>query len=145
MSSFRDREVAGLSCCTHEFCTPCILQWSRTENSCPLCKQRFTHIVSLQKPTRRIAVPHRNQRSEAGRVLDTLLQSLHGGGDGIGIGLATTLGGPWMVHGDGATTAVELEDFLRRFFVSVPPLRGHSAETAIEIAEEEEEAAIGLV
>jgi Ring finger domain len=166
MSSLQDagKEVARISCCTHEFCTPCILQWSQTENSCPLCKQRFTQITTQHPDTprssqrkrrsrapRRITVPHRTQRSEAGRVLDSILQSLHGGGVAVGTGTATGIGigfavggtpptqvMPWIVRGD---ASVELEQFLRRFFVSTtgePRLVfGHSAETAIEIHEDE--------
>lgn len=35
-----------LSDCAHPFCFVCIEQWSKTENSCPLCKTRF---LSLSK------------------------------------------------------------------------------------------------
>lgn len=107
--------MATLSNCVHEFCTHCIMKWADTENSCPLCKQRFTSIVihrkshncssnhipnetsnskkrakttsrnrrdngtkKSSKPYQKIViqVPTRNQRSETGMVLETILQSL---------------------------------------------------------------------
>ncbi|XP_042506656.1 uncharacterized protein LOC122083002 [Macadamia integrifolia] len=33
-----------LNCCNHYFCFACILEWSKVESRCPLCKQRFTTI-----------------------------------------------------------------------------------------------------
>ncbi|CAM9261576.1 unnamed protein product, partial [Discosporangium mesarthrocarpum] len=35
----------GVIPCGHGFCFACILTWSKTENTCPLCKGRFTTIV----------------------------------------------------------------------------------------------------
>ena len=41
-------EIQGkLSCCTHYFCYKCILHWSKIENSCPLCKLRFSSIERI--------------------------------------------------------------------------------------------------
>lgn len=37
-------EVAKINCCDHVFCFDCILQWSKVENTCPLCKSRFESI-----------------------------------------------------------------------------------------------------
>lgn len=57
-----------LNCCSHYFCFPCIMEWSKVESRCPLCKQRF---VTISKPARSntgfdlrtvaIRVPERNQ------------------------------------------------------------------------------------
>ena len=33
-----------LNCCSHYFCFACIMEWSKVESRCPLCKQRFTTI-----------------------------------------------------------------------------------------------------
>ncbi|KAJ4954693.1 hypothetical protein NE237_011476 [Protea cynaroides] len=33
-----------LNCCNHYFCFACILEWSKVESRCPLCKQRFSTI-----------------------------------------------------------------------------------------------------
>ncbi|KAH6826471.1 hypothetical protein C2S53_014325 [Perilla frutescens var. hirtella] len=33
-----------LNCCSHHFCFSCILEWSKVESRCPLCKQRFSTI-----------------------------------------------------------------------------------------------------
>lgn len=38
-----------LNCCSHFFCFACIMEWSKVESRCPLCKQRF---VSISKPAR---------------------------------------------------------------------------------------------
>jgi len=36
-----------LDCCQHEFCFTCIEKWSQTENTCPMCKQRFAKIKKI--------------------------------------------------------------------------------------------------
>ncbi|XP_073307021.1 uncharacterized protein [Primulina huaijiensis] len=39
------RTVRGLlNCCSHYFCFSCIMEWSKVESRCPLCKQRFATI-----------------------------------------------------------------------------------------------------
>ncbi|KAL6901941.1 hypothetical protein ACP4OV_004817 [Aristida adscensionis] len=38
-----------LNCCSHYFCFACIMEWSRVESRCPLCKQRFTTITKSSK------------------------------------------------------------------------------------------------
>ncbi|KAL3381998.1 hypothetical protein AABB24_001870 [Solanum stoloniferum] len=44
------RTVRGtLNCCSHYFCFACIMEWSKVESRCPLCKQRF---VTISKPAR---------------------------------------------------------------------------------------------
>ncbi|KAK2975129.1 hypothetical protein RJ640_013720 [Escallonia rubra] len=44
------RTVRGtLNCCTHYFCFTCIIEWSKVESRCPLCKQRF---VTISKPAK---------------------------------------------------------------------------------------------
>lgn len=71
-------DLAAVSGCAHSFCFGCITTWSETENSCPLCKSRFTSISRAAGGIK--SVEQRNQRSEAGIALDSLLQSLAGGG-----------------------------------------------------------------
>ncbi|CAI0377663.1 unnamed protein product [Linum tenue] len=40
------RRLKGtLDCCSHYFCFKCIMEWSKVESRCPLCKQRFTTIT----------------------------------------------------------------------------------------------------
>ncbi|KAF9681527.1 hypothetical protein SADUNF_Sadunf05G0010900 [Salix dunnii] len=34
-----------LDCCLHYFCFTCIMEWSKVESRCPLCKQRFRTIT----------------------------------------------------------------------------------------------------
>ncbi|XP_075501958.1 uncharacterized protein LOC142540010 [Primulina tabacum] len=39
------RTVRGiLNCCSHYFCFTCIMEWSKVESRCPLCKQRFATV-----------------------------------------------------------------------------------------------------
>ncbi|KAF2288289.1 hypothetical protein GH714_005835 [Hevea brasiliensis] len=40
------RKLRGtLDCCGHYFCFTCIMEWSKIESRCPLCKQRFKTIT----------------------------------------------------------------------------------------------------
>merc|ERR1719446_1303247 len=39
----------GYLVCTHSFCFTCIQNWSKTENTCPLCKVKFNHIDKKHK------------------------------------------------------------------------------------------------
>jgi hypothetical protein len=57
-----------LDCCAHMFCFSCAKRWSESENTCPLCKQRFKSIVriDLSQPAQvrraeKIRVAQRNQ------------------------------------------------------------------------------------
>ncbi|KAM7478417.1 hypothetical protein LguiA_026630 [Lonicera macranthoides] len=57
-----------LNCCSHYFCFPCIMEWSKVESRCPLCKQRFVTISKTARlntgfdlRTVAIRVPERNQ------------------------------------------------------------------------------------
>ncbi|ONK63284.1 uncharacterized protein A4U43_C07F13380 [Asparagus officinalis] len=36
-----------LNCCSHYFCFACIMEWSKVESRCPLCKRRFETITKL--------------------------------------------------------------------------------------------------
>lgn len=57
-----------LNCCNHYFCFACIMEWSKVESRCPVCKRRF---ATISKPARCvkgfdlrnvvIQVPERNQ------------------------------------------------------------------------------------
>ncbi|CAD8109239.1 unnamed protein product [Paramecium sonneborni] len=38
-----------LDSCNHSFCLTCIQKWSNIENTCPLCKQKFTQIEQKWK------------------------------------------------------------------------------------------------
>ncbi|KAF3782760.1 PHD and RING finger domain-containing protein 1 [Nymphaea thermarum] len=65
LSEERRETVRGrLNCCDHFFCFACIMEWSKVESRCPMCKQRF---VSVNKSSKwgigdvSIRVPRRNQ------------------------------------------------------------------------------------
>ncbi|KAL3636962.1 hypothetical protein CASFOL_019261 [Castilleja foliolosa] len=65
------RSVRGiLNCCSHFFCFACIMEWSKVESRCPLCKQRFVTISRtacsdgskhLLKDDAVIPIPERDQ------------------------------------------------------------------------------------
>ncbi|KAK3225542.1 hypothetical protein Dsin_005404 [Dipteronia sinensis] len=61
------RSIRGqIDSCNHYFCFVCIIEWSRIQSTCPLCKQRFTTIRRPPKEgvfsTERIVnVPKRDQ------------------------------------------------------------------------------------
>ncbi|VFR01725.1 unnamed protein product [Cuscuta campestris] len=58
-----------LNCCSHFFCFVCIMEWSKVESRCPLCKQRFVAITKaatkssagFNSRTAVIQVPERDQ------------------------------------------------------------------------------------
>ena len=39
-----DDANASIDSCNHKFCEECIVTWSKTENSCPLCRKKFYEI-----------------------------------------------------------------------------------------------------
>jgi len=43
-------EIASVNGCSHLFCFSCIEKWADRENTCPLCKARFTKIDRVNKP-----------------------------------------------------------------------------------------------
>ena len=43
-------ELASINSCKHKFCFTCIEKWADRENTCPLCKERFTKIERVNKP-----------------------------------------------------------------------------------------------
>ena len=67
MTEPEPQEVAFINGCEHSFCFGCIEKWSDRENTCPLCKTRFTKIERSQKTKRgksTVKVKEKSQRSE---------------------------------------------------------------------------------
>ena len=63
------KDKATINGCDHNFCFSCIETWSERENTCPLCKARFTQIKrnsDKKKPPKSSIkkVKHRDQRSD---------------------------------------------------------------------------------
>ncbi|PQM39044.1 uncharacterized protein Pyn_23420 [Prunus yedoensis var. nudiflora] len=62
-----EKAVRGeIDCCDHYFCFYCIMEWSKTESRCPLCRSRFTTIRRHRKAgvfarQRTFKVPLRDQ------------------------------------------------------------------------------------
>mmetsp|Transcript_14765 Transcript_14765/g.27340 ORF Transcript_14765/g.27340 Transcript_14765/m.27340 type:complete len:119 (+) Transcript_14765:84-440(+) len=60
----------SLDSCKHVFCFDCISNWAKTENSCPMCKLRFTQICRVlhrvdyagESRPRRVAVQPKDQK-----------------------------------------------------------------------------------
>jgi hypothetical protein len=83
-----DREdVSNIDGCAHLFCFSCIGKWSDTENSCPLCKSRFSRIARVHPQRKKKGgasvhnvkrVKHQDQRSDvvSGAALENLLASI---------------------------------------------------------------------
>jgi PHD and RING finger domain-containing protein 1 len=40
-----------LNSCAHPFCMICIKEWSKTSNTCPFCKARFTQLTEMDVST----------------------------------------------------------------------------------------------
>jgi hypothetical protein len=38
---------SNIDSCKHEFCKICIKKWSKSENTCPICKKRFKQILTI--------------------------------------------------------------------------------------------------
>mmetsp|Transcript_6467 Transcript_6467/g.10805 ORF Transcript_6467/g.10805 Transcript_6467/m.10805 type:complete len:202 (+) Transcript_6467:114-719(+) len=70
--------VLGILKCKHTYCFECIENWSKQENSCPLCKKRFSFIDKVNakdinkshapkaksSAKSRVKIAKKNQRSE---------------------------------------------------------------------------------
>ena len=100
MSVPERQDLAGINGCDHNFCFDCIAKWGERENTCPLCKCRFTKISRVHKAKRRQGVKNppntkqvreRNQRSDlvSGAALEAMLNS-------IAASNRTTMGGAAM-------------------------------------------------
>lgn len=54
MEEISDEQLAGLDKCDHKYCRDCITQWSKTENTCCICKKEFTKIISNTKRAQKV-------------------------------------------------------------------------------------------
>ena len=73
-------DLALINGCEHHFCFGCIEKWSERENTCPLCKNRFTKIDRVNKKKKKGVknskkVKQRDQRSDiiSGAAIEGLL------------------------------------------------------------------------
>lgn len=80
-------EVSSINGCEHLFCFECIGKWSDRENTCPLCKSRFTAIARVHKIKKRKGgkqipnskrVKQRDQRADviSGPAIEAMLASI---------------------------------------------------------------------
>jgi hypothetical protein len=80
MCDVEHEELALINGCEHQFCFVCIEKWAERENTCPLCKVRFTKIDRVNKRRKKGTkntkkVKQRDQRSDLvpGAALEGLL------------------------------------------------------------------------
>lgn len=45
------KNKAKLDHCGHKFCRKCIMKWSKTENSCPMCRKTFNKVETAKSVT----------------------------------------------------------------------------------------------
>jgi len=85
MSIPNAKDLSKINGCDHTFCFDCIAKWADRENTCPLCKIRFTKITRVNKTKRRRgaapnskSVRSRDQRSDlvSGAALEAMLHSI---------------------------------------------------------------------
>lgn len=80
------KDLAKVNGCEHRFCFNCIDTWAERENTCPLCKVRFTQIercteAKEKKPSKNSVkkVKFRNQRTDSGRSIQHFLANIETG------------------------------------------------------------------
>mmetsp|Transcript_3699 Transcript_3699/g.8518 ORF Transcript_3699/g.8518 Transcript_3699/m.8518 type:complete len:381 (+) Transcript_3699:125-1267(+) len=80
MCDAEPNDLAGINGCKHQFCFGCIEKWAERENTCPLCKVRFSKIDRKNKKRKKgqkntKKVKQRDQRSDlvSGAALEGLL------------------------------------------------------------------------
>jgi hypothetical protein len=73
-------DLSHINSCHHSFCFGCIEKWAERENTCPLCKCRFTKIDRVNKKRKKGTknskkVKQRDQRSDLlpGAAIEGLL------------------------------------------------------------------------
>lgn len=57
-------DLAAINGCQHKFCFDCIEKWADRENTCPLCKVRFSKIDRVNKPRRKKGEPSRKSSKQ---------------------------------------------------------------------------------
>ena len=67
LSDISDSDRAGTNTCQHTcFCFSCLVAWGRIVNKCPLCKTKFTEIISVSDPQKKelFCSPLKKQHSD---------------------------------------------------------------------------------
>jgi hypothetical protein len=57
-------DLANINGCQHKFCFDCIEKWAEQENTCPLCKIRFSKIDRVNKAKRKKGEPSRRSTKQ---------------------------------------------------------------------------------
>mmetsp|Transcript_6972 Transcript_6972/g.12158 ORF Transcript_6972/g.12158 Transcript_6972/m.12158 type:complete len:407 (-) Transcript_6972:225-1445(-) len=89
MCDVEPEDLSLINGCEHRFCFGCIEKWAERENTCPLCKIRFTKIDRVNKKRKKGVknskkVKQRDQRSDLlpGAAIEGLLANLTARGSG---------------------------------------------------------------
>ncbi len=68
----RVQERSYTNTCLHEFCFPCIQEWSRNHNRCPVCRERYTNILhNIKSSTEYDELPVEEPTNEMNGLLIT--------------------------------------------------------------------------
>lgn len=65
--------LGGRIGCRHKVCKRCILEWMKTENSCPMCRKTFNKVVFPMSPNLRI---YKNKRQPVSEGYEEMLLQL---------------------------------------------------------------------
>lgn len=52
LQAISDSLLSSIDGCPHQFCFPCISQWAKVTNLCPVCKSEFNKIVAKRTPNK---------------------------------------------------------------------------------------------
>ena len=63
------RDNVKLNSCAHIFCKECIRTWAKQENTCPLCRKRFTNMTYYDKNSKLISI-NINNRSQGKKQIE---------------------------------------------------------------------------
>ena len=73
---YNEISVQGkLSSCRHEFCITCIKQWSEIENTCPICKTRFSSIKRRSLTFESSSSPTKRKKIQSPQILNSFHSS----------------------------------------------------------------------
>ncbi len=62
-----------LNCCDHEFCLDCIIEWTKVESNCPLCKSLIKTITSSKTPNKK----GRNKKNKVIKITKKIQRYTH--------------------------------------------------------------------
>lgn len=66
LKKYHDIDSGELVSCNHKFCFDCILEWSGYNNTCPLCRTKFSFIEKkiMNNKTERFKIKSRDKKDQ---------------------------------------------------------------------------------